>query len=136
MLRVGIVGRQRAVALEGAIQRPHPVVPILRPRGRAWHDDNEAAALPCPAYDDHFRHGVVGADGTLRPPGDRVALIFHAFVKSANNGARWVGENDKLTRLKFEGGLTRVLRLKMAWPQVNTPYHRDLRLPFSVIGRA
>lgn len=52
-----------------------------------------------------------------RPAPDRTSLIFNAFVDLQNNGARWIGANDKLTRLKFYGGFEAVLRLKIDWPQ-------------------
>jgi hypothetical protein len=48
---------------------------------------------------------------------DRLELLFGAFVNRKNNGARWLGENEKLTRLKFHGGVEKLLRLKMEWPQ-------------------
>ena len=41
------------------------------------------------------------------------------MVQSENNHAHWLGNNDKLTRIKFEGGLKRILRLKMGWTQFN-----------------
>ena len=48
---------------------------------------------------------------------DRVNVIFRAFVDAQNNKAKWLGKNEKLTRLKFQGGIERVLRLKMTWQQ-------------------
>jgi Ca2+-binding EF-hand superfamily protein len=71
-----------------------------------------------PDYTTYYKHGTV-TDGTLHPPSDRVALVYHSFVHSENNHARWLGRNDKLTRIKFEGGLHRVLRVRMDWTQLN-----------------
>jgi Ca2+-binding EF-hand superfamily protein len=48
---------------------------------------------------------------------DRVGLIFSTMVNLQNNGASWIGQNDKLTRLKLYGALESVLRLKLGWPQ-------------------
>jgi hypothetical protein len=48
-----------------------------------------------------------------RTPSDKVSIMFHAFTDATNNRAKWLGKNEKLTRLKFQGGLERVLRLKM-----------------------
>jgi hypothetical protein len=39
------------------------------------------------------------------------------MVNLQNNGASWIGHNDKLTRLKLYGALESVLRLKVGWPQ-------------------
>jgi hypothetical protein len=50
----------------------------------------------------------------------RVNVIFRAFVDAQNNKAKWLGKNEKLTRLKFQGGIERVLRLKMTWQQFDT----------------
>ena len=60
---------------------------------------------------------------TPKPPTqgqDRVSVIFRAFVNAQNNKAKWLGKNEKLTRLKFQGGIERVLRLKMTWQQFDT----------------
>lgn len=46
--------------------------------------------------------------------------MFHAFTDASNNSAKWLGKNEKLTRLKFQGGLERVLRLKMTWQQFDS----------------
>ena len=54
---------------------------------------------------------------------DRVTVIFKAFVKAQNNKARWLGSNEKLTRLKFHGGMERVLRLKMNWQQFDAMWN-------------
>ena len=53
-------------------------------------------------------------------PSDRVSIMFHAFTDASNNSAKWLGKNEKLTRLKFQGGLERVLRLKMTWQQFDS----------------
>ena len=37
------------------------------------------------------------------PEFDKMTLIFNAFVGQQNNHALWLGKNDKLTRIKFEG---------------------------------
>lgn len=48
---------------------------------------------------------------------DRTKLVYEAFINQQNNGARWLGSNDKLTRLKFHGGFESILRLRVSWPQ-------------------
>lgn len=48
---------------------------------------------------------------------DRSLLVFNALVNRQNNDASFLGKNDKLTRMKFHGGLEAVLKLKMSWPQ-------------------
>jgi len=48
---------------------------------------------------------------------DRVQLVFNAFINQESNGAKWLGKNDKLTRLKFAGGIESLLRLELSWPQ-------------------
>ncbi|CAM9250501.1 unnamed protein product, partial [Ectocarpus fasciculatus] len=66
-------------------------------------------------------------DGRLsktKPKADRTGLIFNAFVGLQNNGARWIGANDKLTRLKFYGGFEAILRLKIDWPQFDTLWNQ------------
>ena len=55
---------------------------------------------------------------------DRVTILFRAFVDCENNKAKWLGKNEKLTRLKFQGGVARVLRLKMAWQQFDSLWSR------------
>lgn len=59
-----------------------------------------------------------------RQPLDRSELIFNAFVGLQNNGARWIGANEKLTRLKFYGGFEAVLRLKIEWPQFDVLWNQ------------
>ena len=61
---------------------------------------------------------------SIPPPIDRVTVIFKAFVRAQNNKARWLGSNDKLTRLKFHGGMERVLRLKMNWQQFDAMWNK------------
>ena len=61
---------------------------------------------------------------SIPPPTDRVTAIFKAFVRAQNNKARWLGSNDKLTRLKFHGGMERVLRLKMNWQQFDAMWNK------------
>jgi hypothetical protein len=92
---------------------------------------------PPPAYDAEYMEygtastmggpgaGAMSTRGRLsksktKPPPDRTGLIFNAFVGLQNNGARWIGSNDKLTRLKFYGGFEAVLRLNLEWPQFDT----------------
>lgn len=55
---------------------------------------------------------------------DRVSIMFYAFTDASNNKAKWLGKNEKLTRLKFQGGLERVLRLKMTWQQFDCLWTR------------
>ena len=58
------------------------------------------------------------------PPADRVSVVFRAFVKAQNNKAHWLGSNEKLTRLKFHGGMERVLRLRMSWQQFDAMWNK------------
>jgi len=51
------------------------------------------------------------------PIENRTQLIFDALVDQRNNNARWLGSNSKLTRLKFYGGLSTLLKLQVEWPQ-------------------
>ena len=51
---------------------------------------------------------------------NRTQLIFDALVGQQNNNARWLGNNSKLTRLKFYGGLSTLLKLQVEWPQFDT----------------
>jgi Ca2+-binding EF-hand superfamily protein len=55
--------------------------------------------------------------GVVRNRNDRVGAIFRAFVGLQNNGAAWLGSNNQLTRLKFQGGFETILRLKIHWQQ-------------------
>lgn len=48
---------------------------------------------------------------------DRMTLIFNALVGQQNNNAKWLGSNDKLTRLKLYGGLSSLLKLQVEWSQ-------------------
>lgn len=59
---------------------------------------------------------------------NRTELLFQAFIQQKNNGARWLGENEKLTRIKFHGGFESILRLKIPWPQFDVLWnHLDYR---------
>ena len=60
----------------------------------------------------------------IRAPSDRVSIMFSAFTDATNNKAQWLGRNEKLTRLKFQGGLEKVLRLKMTWQQFDSLWTR------------
>jgi len=51
---------------------------------------------------------------------NRTQLIYDALVDQRNNNARWLGSNSKLTRLKFYGGLSTLLKLQVEWPQFDT----------------
>lgn len=55
---------------------------------------------------------------------DRTGLIYDAFVTQKNNDAKWLGSNDKLTRLKFFGGFETILRLKCPWPQFDVLWNK------------
>jgi Ca2+-binding EF-hand superfamily protein len=55
---------------------------------------------------------------------DRMGLIFKAFVDQHNNGARWIGQNSKLTRLKFYGGFESILRLRVDWPHFDALWNQ------------
>ena len=55
---------------------------------------------------------------------DRTGLIYDAFVNQTNNDAKWLGSNDKLTRLKFYGGFETILRLKCPWPQFDVLWNK------------
>ena len=55
---------------------------------------------------------------------DRTGLIYDAFVNQKNNDAKWLGSNDKLTRLKFFGGFETILRLKCPWPQFDVLWNK------------
>ena len=62
----------------------------------------------------------LAANEAQQPPDfDRMTLVFNALVDQKNNNARWLGTNDKLTRMKFYGGCESLLRLKIPWPQFN-----------------
>ena len=51
---------------------------------------------------------------------DRMTLIYNAFVNQKRNKAQWLGENDKLTRSKFDGGIESILRVSMSWGQFDS----------------
>jgi hypothetical protein len=55
---------------------------------------------------------------------NRMKLIFKALIEQANNGAKWLGENSKLTRLKLYGGIENLLRLKLSWEQFDMLWTR------------
>ena len=57
---------------------------------------------------------------TVPPQSDRMTLIYNALIDQKNNDARWLGSNSKLTRLKLEGGITSLLKLKLDWSQFDT----------------
>jgi Ca2+-dependent lipid-binding protein/Ca2+-binding EF-hand superfamily protein len=57
-------------------------------------------------------------------PVDRINCVFSAFVQRNNNAARWLGPNSKLTRIKFEGGIESILRLRMEWEQFDALWTR------------
>ena len=92
------------------------------------------AVLPPPAPNSkksvHYRSDVNRSrdnkKGTSRTQEEdfakvnRTKLIFDALVGQQNNNARWLGNNSKLTRLKFYGGLSTLLKLQVEWPQFDT----------------
>jgi len=55
---------------------------------------------------------------------NRMELLFYSFVQRKNNDAAWLGSNSKLTRLKLQGGLESVLRLKLTWSQFDALWTR------------
>eukprot|EP00605_Chrysophyceae_sp_TOSAG23-4_P000122 GSChrysophyteH1.ASY1.ANO1.133.1 assembled CDS len=55
---------------------------------------------------------------------DRVALVYNALVEQHNNDASFIGDNDKLTRLKLFGGCESMLRLRLTWPQFDSLWTR------------
>jgi Ca2+-binding EF-hand superfamily protein len=57
-------------------------------------------------------------EGHLATSTPRMTLLYNAFVDLQNNGARWLGQSGKLTRLKLEGGISALLGLEMSWEQV------------------
>ena len=99
--------------------------------------DNNVNEVPPPAFLPPF-HADLHSSAPLqqhtrthtrvrtrtRAPFDRVSIMFHAFTDASNNKAKWLGKNEKLTRLKFQGGLERVLRLKMTWQQFDSLWTR------------
>jgi hypothetical protein len=57
---------------------------------------------------------------SVPPQCDRMTLIYNALIDQQNNDARWLGSNSKLTRLKLEGGITSLLKLKLDWSQFDS----------------
>jgi hypothetical protein len=72
------------------------------------YDDEDDEEEPPPAYIEEFPL-------SSRPVKEynRTKLLFQEFVNQKNNHARWLGENNKLTRLKLLGGLTSILHLQI-----------------------
>lgn len=101
-------------------------------------DDDSTMGPPPPTYHDdnydrshhtdtgHFNNMSSNAQSkpSFIAPTDRMTVVFRAFVKAQNNKARWLGSNNKLTRLKFHGGMERVLRLKMNWAQFDAMWNK------------
>eukprot|EP01034_Spumella_vulgaris_P039156 gene39156-48362_t len=54
------------------------------------------------------------------PVFDRMTLVYNALVGQQNNNAKWLGSNDKLTRIKLSGGMESLLRLQCNWSQFDT----------------
>jgi hypothetical protein len=55
---------------------------------------------------------------------DGARLAFEAMVSQQNNDAHWLGANSKLTRLKLEGALLHLLRLRVSWTQFDALWTR------------
>ena len=55
---------------------------------------------------------------------NRMKLIFKSFIDQTNNHANWLGPNGKLTRLKLEGGIENILKLRLAWEQFDMLWNR------------
>ncbi|KAG9415725.1 hypothetical protein AC1031_000107 [Aphanomyces cochlioides] len=53
-----------------------------------------------------------------------VELVFSEFCSLKNNGAQWLNENDKLSRLKLKGGLQAILGIRMSWHQFDLLFRR------------
>ncbi|CAK4724439.1 unnamed protein product [Aphanomyces euteiches] len=53
-----------------------------------------------------------------------VELVFSEFCSLKNNGAQWLNENEKLSRLKFQGGLQAILGIRMSWHQFDLLFRR------------
>jgi hypothetical protein len=71
----------------------------------------------------------MGSEEGWAPPDDHktdeekeLELVYKEFVELQNNGARWLGQNDRLTRLKLLGGTRKLLRLDMSWEQFDNLY--------------
>ncbi|CAM9597341.1 unnamed protein product [Chrysoparadoxa australica] len=56
--------------------------------------------------------------------GTGMKLLFEAFIGLKNNGARWLGANNKLTRLKLEGGIASLLHLDVPWELFDLVFNR------------
>jgi hypothetical protein len=54
----------------------------------------------------------------------RMKLIFNSFIAQTNNHANWLGPNQKLTRLKLEGGIENILKLRLSWEQFDMLWNR------------
>jgi len=98
-------------AYEEALSSPKAPVPV---------------SIPPPPHEEKHAHSAAFVEHTLQltqeqehrqPEHDRMKLIFNALVGQQNNNARWLGANDKLTRMKLYGGCESLLRLKIEWPQ-------------------
>ena len=92
-------------------------------------DDLES--LPPPAYDsihtnsqtynNNTNNSMNNITKTIKtmnnsaklPETDRAKLIFESFINQKNNSNHWLGTNDKLTRLKFYGGLENLLKIRL-----------------------
>ncbi len=55
---------------------------------------------------------------------DPLSIVFAEFLALKNNGAKWLGHHQKLTRLKMEGGMRALLRLEMSWDQFDRMFRR------------
>ncbi len=44
-------------------------------------------------------------------------MCFKSFVNLRNNGAEWLGQNDKVTRMKLDAGVRTILLLKISYHQ-------------------
>ena len=77
---------------------------------------------PPPPYEAAVLTNLYSAEPEVPP--DRITLVFQAFIDQQNNGAKWLGSNGKLTRLKFSGGIETILGLTMRWEQFDTLWTR------------
>jgi Ca2+-binding EF-hand superfamily protein len=75
---------------------------------------NKLASIPPITFDTTVKTIEID-EGSQRF--NRSLLVFNALVNRQNNDASFLGKNDKLTRMKFHGGIEAVLKLKMSWPQ-------------------
>ncbi|KAF0700362.1 Aste57867_9112 [Aphanomyces stellatus] len=53
-----------------------------------------------------------------------IELVFAELCALKNNGARWLNETAKLSRLKLQGGLQALLGITMSWHQFDLLYRR------------